>query len=462
MRRYFVILLFILLVPKVWSQDDTHIVDSLLDVLPTQQGRDRVLTMMELTWEFCDISFDESTAWGEKAIVEAQAMDSTRLLAKANYVLGMQYCFHGDMDLAKEYLTESCTLYASLGDLSDLFDSQFQLARYEQSRGNIDSSLVFYGNALSTAQQMHDTLANSDVLFNMAVIRYQKGDVNQSKLDFLRLRDFYSQQNDEKYLAFINMNLAILEMELGDVVAARSLFKSVVPVFESDSDYEKLIVAYKNWGQLYISDIVNYDSALMCLNRARTYCGFWDDTEIETDVINELGDAYYQMENYVESLRYYNEALGKANVINYKSGMMAAYAGMGQVYCRMGQASKSLECFKDCFDLENEMGSNKYRSYLSGCLIMDYARLGRFDDMEAELGEIEEDRKALIRENADWFDENLRLQAETVDLCLANQVQSDQIDALATRAKHYQLVFFGLLGLVLIVIAYVIIKNLKR
>lgn len=462
MRRYLVILLFILLVLRAWPQIDTHIVDSLLDVLPAQQGRERVLTMIELTWEFYDVSFDESTAWGEKAIAEAQAMDSTNLVAKANYVLGMQYCFHGDLDLAKGYLNKSCQLYSDLGNLERLFNSQWQKARYEQAKGNIDSSFAYYESALATAQRMHDTVAYTDVQYNMAVILYEKGELNKSKAEYLRLRNHYSRKNDDFYLSIVDLNLATIEMELGNASAARSSFYSLIPTFEANSDYTRLMYTYKNLGTIYMRDFINYDSALVCLQTAHRYSEVAEYTYFASDVVNELGNAYFKLGNYDASIKCYEEALAEADEIQYHGGMVDAFAGMGQVYYKFGKVQKSLDCYEKCFELEAEMGGEKYRMILGGELIKDYARLGRFDDLEAELNKIEENRQALIRENADLFDENLQLQTGMEDLCLVNQSQSDQIDALSSRAKHYQLAFFGLLGLVLVAIALVIIKNLKR
>jgi signal recognition particle subunit SRP54 len=55
-----------------FAQEETRVVDSLLNVLPSQQGREKVLTMIELTWEFYDVSYDDCIDWGEKAIKEAQ------------------------------------------------------------------------------------------------------------------------------------------------------------------------------------------------------------------------------------------------------------------------------------------------------------------------------------------------------------------------------------------------------
>ena len=65
-------MLSLLFATAAFAQMDTRIVDSLENILPTQEGREKVLTMIELTWEFYPISFDDCINWGEKAMKEAQ------------------------------------------------------------------------------------------------------------------------------------------------------------------------------------------------------------------------------------------------------------------------------------------------------------------------------------------------------------------------------------------------------
>ena len=93
MSRWINIFVFVLLAATGMSQE-THVVDSLQDVLATQEGREKVKTMMELTWEFYDISFDDCIAWGEKAKAEAKLLNQADLEAEANYTLGTQYAYH--------------------------------------------------------------------------------------------------------------------------------------------------------------------------------------------------------------------------------------------------------------------------------------------------------------------------------------------------------------------------------
>ena len=103
------------------AQIDTRIVDSLQEAYAAQEGRDKVLTMIELTWDFYDVSFDDCIDWGEKAVKEANRLGYKDLEAKANSVLGIQYAYHADLDLARQYLQESYNQFDALSDTKNAF-----------------------------------------------------------------------------------------------------------------------------------------------------------------------------------------------------------------------------------------------------------------------------------------------------------------------------------------------------
>ena len=50
-----------LVVCSIWAfaQEDTHVVDSLEQVLTIQQGTERIKTMIQMVWAYYDVSFDD-------------------------------------------------------------------------------------------------------------------------------------------------------------------------------------------------------------------------------------------------------------------------------------------------------------------------------------------------------------------------------------------------------------------
>ena len=198
MKRLVSILVFFGLALSLFAQEDTYVVDSLETVMANQEGRDKVLTMIELTWEFYEISFDDCIDWGEKAVKEAHSQSFADLEAKANYVLGIQYAYHADLDLAEEYLQNAYDQFLALPDIKNAFESLWNIATYELTLGSIDTAYAVYERALPLAEQMNDTSAYASVLSNMGLIEYKRFQMEESYRLIDKAKRLYEIIGDER------------------------------------------------------------------------------------------------------------------------------------------------------------------------------------------------------------------------------------------------------------------------
>lgn len=458
MRHWICIFLFVLLAATGVSQE-TRIVDSLQEVYATQEGREKVLTMIELTWDFYDVSFDDCIEWGEKAVKEANALGLYDLEAKANYVLGIQYAHHADLDLAKDYLRRSYALNEALADTANMFEALWSMATYELVLGSIDSSNMLYDNALVIAEQMNDSVSCAYVLANLAIISYQKGDF-VSALDC-----YYQSRKIFEALGMVQMeiqagtNIATIYSEIGKPLKAKEMFESLLPELEAMEDYYVLQSTCKSIGSLYAHEIVNYDSAMFYFEKSMYYADCQVEKKIDqnlmrilkSDVLSEMAFVSYQLGDNDAALKGYTDALALADNESHLSGQMTACVGLGTVYAKMGQAQKSLHYLDRFSELETKSGITMMRSAVRLPLILDYARLGRYDDLEKELRAIDEERAALVRENADLYDRNRELEDVVANLLEREERQEAVLEAQQTRMRQYKLVFFGCLAIVMAV-----------
>lgn len=456
MSRWINILVLVLLAATGMSQE-TRIVDSLQDVLATQEGCEKVKTMMELTWEFYDISFDDCIAWGEKAIKEANALGFDDLEAKANYVLGIQYAHHADLDLAKDYLRQSYALNETLTDTANMFEALWSMATYEMILGNVDSAIIVYDNALQLAEQLNDSLSCAYIFSNLAIICYRKDDF-VAALDYCFQSRKISKELGMKQLEIqASTNIALIYSEIGKPLKAKNMFEELLPDLEAEDDYYVLQTTCKNLGSLYAHEIINYDSAMRYFEKSMYYADCQVEKKIDqnlmrmlkSDVLSEMAFVSHNRGNDEEALKNYSKALALAEKELYISGQMTACIGLGTIYAQMGKAKESMQFFDRFSELETMVDATTIRASIRLPLILDYARLGRYDDLETTLRDIDDERAALVRENADLYDRNRELE-ETVANLVAREAQQDEVlEVLETRSRQYRLAFFGCLGLVL-------------
>lgn len=471
-----------------FAQEETRIVDSLLNVLPSQEGREKVKTMLELTWDFYDVSFDDCISWGEKAVKEAQSMNQFDLEAEANYTLGVQYAQHGDLDLAKHYLYLAYSQYLEIDDSEYIqeygwdfsspkfaFLSLWNIATYELTLGSIDTAYAVYEKALPLAKMMDDTATYASIISNMALIWYNKDELDTALRTYTEATYLFESINDTLSAAKIKSSIATICLDKNRYTEARDLLKEQIPVFEKFKDNYFSMSACASLGKIFENELVDYDSALYYLQKALSFGDkpmLMKEDELsaekeKSDVLTEIARIMECQGRMQEAIEKYEEALIQAEENVYPHGQMLACLGLGKVYSHLGQASKSLSYFYRFFELEKATGISKYHTLARKSLILDYARLGMVDAMEKELAAFDDDYATLVGENNMLCERNRIFEEETTDLLKQNAVLNEQSQVFQTERNHYRLAFFGLLAITLFVLvlfaAYKIVrKNRKK
>ena len=444
--------------------------DSLENAMSQQQGREKVETMIKLSKAFFDFSFDDCVDWGEKAILEAKALDFKDLEADATNALGLHYGYHIDLDLAQDCFKKAFVLHKAVGNDARAFEDLWDQAYFEQVLGNIDTAFAIYEEVLSYAIERNDTLAEANAYANMAVIQYQINDFPGSEMNFKKCRDLYVSLDDKMEVARTNANLANLYMEWGKYAESRRLYREAISAFESLERYDFLLLVYKNYGILFEKDYVNYDSASFYFEKAMDCVNHveWPTENLE-EVVNAKADLLVEMGNLAvvrhdepTAKKYLEEAFALAEDNSYSFGLMQAALGLGQLYASQGKASLSLHYLDVYTEESRKSGITMMESATKRPLILDYAHLGRFDEMTAELDALDEQKKALERENSDLYDQLNSLQDEAQWLRSKYETQDNQIQTLQSQRNQYRMAFFGLLAITLFAVAVTIAYKIVR
>ena len=470
MKRLMLIVVFAVFSTWAFAQEETRVVDSLRSVLATQEGREKVKTMIELTWEFYEVSYDDCLDWGEKAIKEAHRLGFDDLEARAIYVLGLQYAYHGDLDLAKQYLKESYDKYLALSDTENAFESLWDIATYELLLGNIDTAYTVYQKALDVAEE--DFYHGRAVIFlNLGNIEYKKGNMEKAYDYFVQAKQVFESLDDEQMEVFAEKEIACVCSDRGQADLARKMFWELIPKLIIIEDYCSLCDVTKRLGGLYMNVFVNYDSAAYYLQKSLDYSfmpmknqeDVVDANNLRTEALVEIANLRMRNGDNMGAEKSYVEALALAEEHGYQFGQMQAYAGLVAFYAQTKQALKSLhyyECYKE---LEKATGILTTRPLLRKYVAMDYAHLGRFYDLYKELEGFEDESTALLRENGDVYEQNRNLEQYVQNLLAQYESQNEQIKSLQSQRDQYRLAFYGLLAIALfIVVLFVAYKIVRK
>lgn len=483
MKRWLNILVFIVFSVSAFAQVDTRVVDSLQEVLATQEGREKVKTMLELTWDFYDVSFDDCIDWGEKAVEEAKKQGFASLEAEGNYVLGTQYSYHKDFDIAKQYYKLAFLQFNAIDDSEYIrehgweyssywyaFESLWYLAVCEQTTGNIDSAYVIYKEALQFAEHMEDTLTCAYILANLGSIEHKKHELGKAYHQYDKASRLFEAIGEEQLSLQMKNSMATIYADLGQAEEARELFWEVIPKLDEIGDYYQLLGICNSMGVMYENEFVDFDSALFYLQKALNYAempmeykeykALADNEKSET--LSEIANVLLKIGDVEGAIKKYIEALEQADRCSYPYGQMYSCLGLGKVYSQLGQASKSMHYFDRFFELEKASGVTMMSEAVRKPLSMNYARLGRFDELDRELADFEERINDLMRKSADLEVQNQTLRSEASELFDQYESQAKTLQEQQTMLQRYRLAFFGLLALVLATLAILAVRKIVQ
>ena len=471
MKRLYNILVLLFLTSFCFAQEETRVIDSLESVMAKQEGREKVLTMIELSIAFFDFSFDDCIDWSEKAIQLSREIGDMQLEADALFSLGINYGYHFDLDLSQIYLKNSFDLYQQLGNEDKAFESLWNLAYFELILGNMDTAYMAFQKVLSVAEQRHDSLAYAQASENLAYVQYQRHDFDGTIKAYETSRKIYALLDDSLAVTHTNLNLAIVLNECGRTKEARNLFAKVIPQLEAFQEIDMMLLAYKNYGMLFARDLVNYDSASYYFEKALSCLGMESLSRADrqtmayskVDLLVEMGNVAVNCHDEMTAKSHFENAFSLAEKNKYHLGMMQSALSLGQLYASQGKATISMHYLEIYAKEAKQSGITMMESAVKKPLIINYARLGRFDEMASELDAFDEYRQALQRENNDLHDQISTLQDEAQGLLQQYESQNAQIETLRTHRNHYRLAFFGLLAIalfaVVLFLAYKIVRK---
>lgn len=462
MKRLFQILVSLCLPLTCFAQEEMHVIDSLQDVMRYQEGREKVLTMIELSYAFFEFSFDDCISWGERAIKESVQLHDDELIAKSYLEMGIRYLDHFEFDLAYEQFGKALYYLKEKGDSELLADVLNGKGWAELFMGEIDSALVTYQRDLELSERLGDIQNYADVINNIAYIHFQQDNIDKAMECFQEARLRYEHVEDTLSVAQCDNNISNIYVQWQQYDEALELLQRAIPVFEQNGDEASLAHAYQNLGTIYATGHVNLDSALVYLRKSIVCAEMVGDqiTLVEDEI--ELANVLKLLNRNSEAISLYQSALHSSETMGFLNGMMGAYKNLGIYYNEVGDFTTSAIYLKRCMDLASEKGNQLYVNSVRPYLIADYAHMGHFAEMKKELGLFTDNYENIVNESNALDEELARLRDNAEGLLSQYKSQSDQIQTLQTQRNHYRLAFFGLMAIMLAVLVFLAAYKIVR
>ena len=188
--------------------------DSLENVLPLQDGKEKVSTLNSISWHYRQSNTARGMEMAKTALTLSEQLDYPEGLAVSLQSVGAIHEVTGAFDSALLYFTRALEFKKALGDSAEIAASFNGIGMVHDQLGRDESALVNYFDALRIYEQLDDASAQAMVLVNIGIV-YKKQKEYAKVLDYYqKALAFYAQEGSVFGSSVVQGNIGAILIKL--------------------------------------------------------------------------------------------------------------------------------------------------------------------------------------------------------------------------------------------------------
>ncbi|MEP1034338.1 tetratricopeptide repeat protein [Ekhidna sp.] len=325
--RFFALGLILLITTTALSQNRE--IDSLKEVLMSQEKLDKIQSLNELSWQYKNFNIDSAIYFGDQALQESLAINSKKGIAASYNSLASALQAKGQLDSALLVHEKSLEIKIQLDDSLGMADSFNNMGIAYDELGKYNLSLTHYFKALRLYESFSDQqFSVAMVLGNIGIV-YKKQKEYEKVLEYYQLAlNIYEDQKSD-------FGITVTKGNIGSVFLHLKKFKEAITFSEEAMEGFKA-VGYLRYVPYMKSNMgIAYDSLGMILQARQLYLesikehqSYENDYELSNTLI--LLSANYNVskdfKNSEQAAQRAYEIADKINALEFKSRALFEWA----------------------------------------------------------------------------------------------------------------------------------------
>lgn len=436
--------------------------DSLISVVETQRGEQRVRSMMALSRSFMALSADEGLSWGDAAVTSAHALGDMALEADAIEALGRRYRSVYELDLAMECFLHADSLRAVINDIDGMIGVRLLMGVVQQKMGLMEAALSHYESALDLCQSQEFEIDRAYILNNMAVICYQQGSLDRALELLYQARQSYEMLGDSTEILQCDNNIALLFFYMGRTDEAESIFTRILPYLSAADDKAALAAVHRNMGLIHKNNPSEYADAIRYFQMSIDYCVAVSDSATIAENLVEIGEIYAFRKDYRSALNMQTTALTMARRLKYLNAELQALGALGKTYYYLDDYASSVDCFEQCMALEEQRGLEYVAHTIYPYHLMALMKMGSHEAAEHRVMALAEEMRAMRNELSTAQTSLTHCEYNAEELIETRDRLEAELSRQQSRADNFSLAFYFLCLVIAVVFVYHMIRNYRR
>jgi PAS domain S-box-containing protein len=281
-------------------------IDSVLTLLPRANQQEKVDLLVYLSETYTSISLDSSIEYARMALKSAKDLNDSNKIAECYKLLGNISYYMGNYDNVVSYYDSSLIHYRIINDSFGQAKVWNNLGIIYNNLGDYTSSINYHLKSLGFKMQMSDSIGIANSYNNIGSIYYSLEDYTTSYDYFNKSLTILENLTKTKGLHKVYNNLGLISNELGHYEKALDFFNLALESAKTDDDMMVVADVMNNIGQCQVMMGKYFDGLKSYKQAAHLY----DQLGIPKSlVLNNIGQAYIELDYYKNALVYLNQAL---------------------------------------------------------------------------------------------------------------------------------------------------------
>jgi tetratricopeptide (TPR) repeat protein len=335
---------------------DLRLIDSLYLAAQTQQGLDKVETLIRLSEAYRAVSFDKSLKTGESAIELSEQEGYLVLKGKTLKSLGVSAYYISDYDLALHYFNKGLEAFTLAADRKGTAECLHNIALVYELTGQQTKALDFYTQSLIIEEELGDADGQATTILNIGNLFYEQGKFNQAYDYYYRALLIREDIRDTMGKAEVLKNMGLVYWQWDEVDKALENLNKAGHIFENFGNNFELASVYVNLGMIHSEDLNETETGKDYLLRALNMKQALGDIVGTTRIMNSLGNIYVRNKDFSTAFEYFEKSLRIYEHSDHALGQVETWFFKGKAWYDSGEFAKAATALEYCLELSEKFG----------------------------------------------------------------------------------------------------------
>jgi signal transduction histidine kinase len=455
--------LFILLFYALQGYTQKFEIDSLSKKVLTTSGKEKILTLSEISKFYYSVNPHKGIEYGEQAIKLAESLNILPAKSMAYNCIGVNYMALTDYNTARMYFLKAYKNAVIYKDSPQIALSYSRMGLLYENLGKFDSCLLVFNKELAIDKSIKDDARTGTVYENIGTIHLNRGEFKTAITYLIEAKNIYEKINDKKKLPYVLLKLGNIYSETKDYMHAEKWFQSGIERSLAINDLQKAALGLNGIGIIYQNE-GRFPEALVKFNEALARLNPVTNNNTTIAIYSNIGNVYKKEGKYKDALIFHKKAQELALQRNYQIGVATCMVNLGDTYFDLKNYVNARNCFEKALPvfISTKSKSNLLSAYEAlvkvNNSLKDYEQSVKYYDLYIGI------KDTMNKNELNVALDSLKVKFNTEETNKENLalVKNEAMQSRTITLQRNMIILAGILVILLIVLAFVIIRNRKK